>query len=224
MKEIQREGISADKVISDFMKEFNISKEDISYTIIDKGSKGVLSLVGIKPAIVKFFIPEEEDILKRFIDGLLKRMNVEYQEIDLSYKDNYYYLHVKGVDNPGFLIGKEGKMLISIQHFLNKLLENGEDERNRVILNIDNYRAQHEERLQKKIDQIVKKVKKREKSITLEPMNASDRRIIYRYLENDDEVRTMTIGKGDVKRIVIYPAGNEDQRRPEKHRKLNDSK
>jgi len=217
MKEIQREGISTEKVINDFMKEFNISKEDISYTVINKGSKGVLSLVGVKPAVVKFFIPEEEDILKRFIDGLLKRMYVEYKEIDMSFKDNYYYIHVKGVDNPGFLIGKEGKMLISIQHLLNKLLENGEDERNRVILNIDNYRAQHEERLQKKINLIKKKVIKREKSITLEPMNASDRRIIYRYLENDEEVKTMTIGKGDVKRIVIYPAGNDSRRKADKN-------
>lgn len=218
MKEIQREGISPKKVISDFLQEFNLQKEDISYTILEKGSRGLLSLVGMKQAVVKFLIPEEEDILRRFLIGLLERMKVQYNEIEINLEDNYYYIHIKGVDNPGFLIGKEGKMLISIQHLLNKLLENGEDERNRVILNIDNYRAAHEERIQKKIDQIVKKVIKREKSITLEPMNASDRRIIYRYLEKDDQVKTMTIGKGDIKRVVIYPAGNETGRRSERSR------
>ncbi len=218
MKEIQREGVTPEKVISDFLEEFNLQLEDINYTIIDKGSRGLFNLVATKPAIVKFLIPEEEDILKRFLDGLLKRMNVEYQEMAVKFEDNYYYLHVKGVDNPGFLIGKEGKMLNSIQHLLNKLLENGDDERNRVILNIDNYRAAHEDRLHKKLSQIVSKVKKREKSITLEPMNASDRRIVYRYLEKDVEIRTMTIGKGDIKRVVIYPAGKETAPRTERRR------
>jgi len=221
MKEIQREGTSPEKIIKDFLKEFNLQKDDISYTVIEKGSRGLFSIIGQKQAVVKFMIPEEEDMLKRFLDGLLNRMNIEFKKLDVNYKDNYYYISVTGVDNPGFMIGKEGKMLNSIQHLLNRVLENGEDERSRVILDIDNYREAHEKRLIRKITQIVKKVKSRDKSITLEPMNASDRRIIYRFLDKNPEITTMTIGKGDSKRIVLYPAretNNKVQKQPRPQR------
>ena len=231
MKEIQREGTSPEKVIKEFLKEFNLQKEDISYTVIEKGSRGLFNLVGQKQAIVKFMIPEEEDMLRRFLDGLLCRMDIEFKNMDVSYKDNYYYISVSGLDNPGFIIGKEGKMLNSIQHLLNRVLENGDEERSRVILDVDNYRETHEKRLQSKISQIVKKIKKREKSITLEPMSASDRRIVYRFLDKEPDFTTMTIGKGDSKRIVIYPANDTDKKvqeqpRPQqkRHRKpQNDS-
>src|SRR5690554_1157498 len=221
MKEIQREGTSPEKIIKDFLKEFNLQKDDISYTVIEKGSRGLFSIIGQKQAVVKFMIPEEEDMLKRFLDGLLNRMNIEFKKLDVNYKDNYYYISVTGVDNPGFMIGKEGKMLNSIQHLLNRVLENGEDERSRVILDIDNYREAHEKRLIRKITQIVKKVKSRDKSITLEPMNASDRCIIYRFLDKNPEITTMTIGKGDSKRIVLYPAretNNKVQKQPRPQR------
>jgi spoIIIJ-associated protein len=214
MKEIQREGRTLEKTIDEFLKEYNLQKEDVSFTIIEKGSRGLLNLLGKKPAVVKFMVPEEEDVLKSFLEGLLKRMDISCKEMDISYKDNYYYIHVKGVDKPGFLIGKEGRMLNSIQHLMNRVLENGNDERSRVILNIDNYRDLHEENLLKKLSLIVKKVKKRNKSITLEAMNASDRRIIYNQLEKDAQVRTMSIGKGEMKRIVVYPSESEIPAKP----------
>lgn len=212
MKEIQREGKSVETIIDSFLKEFNLSKEDINYSVLEKGSQGLIGLFGKKDASVKFFIPEEEDILKGFLGGLLTRMGAAYSSIEINYKDNYYYIHVKGSDKPGFLIGKEGRMLNSIQHLLNRILENGDDERSRVILDIDDYRAVHEERLQKKIAQIAKSVKKRNKSVTLESMNAANRRIVYRFLENDSQIKTMSIGKGDMKRIVIYPSGRDNSR------------
>ncbi len=219
MKEIQREGKTVEKTINDFMKEYNLQKDDISFKIIDKGSRGLLGFLAKKPAVIKFMFPEEEDILKSFMEELLRKMQVSYKSMEMSCNDNFYNIHVKGVDRPGFLIGKEGKMLNSIQHLLNRVLENESDERNRVILNVDNYREMHEKRLQKKLSLIVNKVIKREKSITLEGMNASDRRIVYRYLEKDPRVRTMSIGKGEIKRIVVYPAGGENSHEKQKNKK-----
>jgi spoIIIJ-associated protein len=45
--------------------------------------------------------------------------------------------------------------------------------------------------------------------ITLEPMSAYERRIIHLTLREDSLVVTQSIGEGDNRKVVIYPAGWE---------------
>ena len=214
MKELQREGTAPEQIINDFLKEFNLQRKDISYTIVDEGSKGFLSLFGKKQAVVKFHIKDEKETLLKFLKTLLKKMGVDHKSIDHKLSDGYHRIHIKGIDNPGYLIGKEGRMLFSIEHILNRIIESNDEIRNKVTLDIDGYKEKHAEMILKKVSQIVKKIRDRESSITLEPMNAADRKIVHNYLEKDEFVKTMSIGKGDLKRIVIYPISKEPELYP----------
>lgn len=212
MKTVQREGTTTEQIINDFLKEYNLKKEEVNYTIIESGSKGFLSIFGKKPAIVKFEIPEEKEVAIRFLENLLKKMDATFQSVDCKQKDSIYYLTIKENANPGFLIGKEGRMLNSIEHLLNRLLENNKREQNKVVLNVNTYREDREELLLQKVKQVVRKVQERKTSITLEPMNSADRKIVHKYLEEDKDVKTMSIGKGELKRIVLYPITDEPQK------------
>ena len=209
MRELQREGRSVSSIVQEFLQEFNLQKDDVNYTVIDKGSRGFLSLWGSRPAVVKFFAPEEKDILKQFIEGLLDKMDLTVTDIQITYHNFFYQVNLKGVSNPGFLIGKEGRMLNSVQHLLNRLIENGDDERNRVLLNVDNYREKREDMIRNKVRSVIKKVQTRGKSVTIDQMTAADRKIVYRHLEKEPDLKTMTIGKGELKKIVVYPVTEE---------------
>ena len=48
------------------------------------------------------------------------------------------------------------------------------------------------------------KVKKSGKSITLNPMNPYDRRIVHLALQGDKELKTISRGEGLYKKVVIY--------------------
>ena len=205
MKELQREGTAPEQIINDFLKEQNLQKEDVSYTIVDEGSKGFLSLFGRRPAVVSFKIKDEKETLLSFLRTLLKQMGVEYKSITHKKEGIYHRIHIQGVDNPGFLIGRDGRMVFSIEHLLNRTLEKDREKRGKVTLNVDNYKEKHEEIIIRKVQQITKRVVERESSITLEPMNAADRKTVHNFLEKDTQVKTMSIGKGDMRRIVIYP-------------------
>jgi spoIIIJ-associated protein len=209
MRELQREGKSVTKIIDDFLTEFGLQKEDVNYTVVDKGSKGFLSLWGTKDAVVKFFIPEEQDVLRQFLDGLLEKMDLEYQDMQVTQRNNHFNINIKGVDNPGFLIGKEGKMLNSIQHLLNRVMESSGGQQTKVFVNVDSYREKREDMIRSKVKSVVKKVQSRGKSVTVDQMNAADRRTAYRYLEKEPQLKTMTIGKGELKKIVVYPSTEE---------------
>jgi spoIIIJ-associated protein len=53
------------------------------------------------------------------------------------------------------------------------------------------------------------KVKKKKKPITIEAMNAHDRRIIHLTLKNDQSLETKSVGKGEMRKLVIHPVQSE---------------
>ena len=60
-------------------------------------------------------------------------------------------------------------------------------------------------------------------SETLEPMNPADRRLVHQYIEKQKELKTVTVGNGQNKRVVIMPQSEEvppqDAPRPRRSRR-----
>ncbi len=143
MQEIIKRGVSPKNIIKNFSTEHSIPIDCLKYVVEHKGSKGLFSLFGKKDSVVKFYLPEVEDIIKEYLKTLLGHLNVSYRKIDIKVDKNTYFTHVKGVDNPGFLIGKEGKMLSSIQHLLNKVIDDKDHKHDNVVFDVDSYRSRH---------------------------------------------------------------------------------
>jgi predicted RNA-binding protein Jag len=146
-------------ILATTLNQFNLTAEEIKYDVITKGSKGFLSIFGLKPAVVRFYMPEEKDIIRNFLEKLLEKMEINYNDIAITYHKNRYQVHITGTDNTGFLIGKEGKMLDSIQHLLNRVINTGRAERSLVILNVENYRNKKVDSIKREFGKVVSKVK-----------------------------------------------------------------
>lgn len=140
MREVIKRGDTPEKVIESFKKEQGLQDSELNYVIEHKGSKGFFALFGKKEAVVKFLMPDVKDSIKIYLQKLLKYLDVNYKEIEIEVDNYTYRTHIKGVDNPGFLIGKDGKMLASIQLLLNKVIDNKDRKRDNVVLDIDSYR------------------------------------------------------------------------------------
>ena len=98
----------------------------------------------------------------------------------------------------------------------------------RVIVDVEKYRERRKTALLGKVKNAAEKVKKRGKSITMEPLHAANRRIVHQFIERDKKVRTMTIGEGEFKRVVIFPASqnkpNPDIPKPENQQRTKQTK
>lgn len=207
MKIIEREGKSTPKIIEAFMKEFNLTLNDFKFEVIDKGTSSFLNLFGSKPAKIKFTLADSTESIQNFTEELLQKMNCSFGKVQTEIKDNTYLVKILNAKDPGHIIGKEAKLLDSIQHILNQMVNKQEKSNYRVRLDVDGYRGRRKEALVSKVKSIAEKVKTRNKSITLEPMHAANRRIVHRFIEKDNSVKTMTVGQGEFKRVVILPAG-----------------
>ena len=88
-----------------------------------------------------------------------------------------------------------------------------EDEKSldRIYLDANGYRERKEAAFLKQYLPQIKSAKAKGKPVTLEPMNASDRRIIHRFVEKDKALKTLTLGEGDMKRIVVFSANQSEK-------------
>lgn len=105
--------------------------------------------------------------------------------------------------NLGFLIGYRGETLYAFQNILSAIAGKNTENRVRVILDIEGYKSKREKALEDLADKLAKTVIKTHKSVTLEPMQAYERKIIHTRLQDNEKVETRSIGEEPRRKVVI---------------------
>lgn len=168
----------------------------------------------ITPSVPKEreLIPVSEEGMKKaeqlatdFITGLLEKMGVEGKVTTLPQVEcDQLRLEISGPDM-GPIIGRRGDTLDAIQYLASLVLNNGLDEHVRLSVNTENYREKRAESLERLARKMAMKVVKSHRSMTLEPMNPYERRIIHAALQDFNGVTTYSTGTEPGRRVVIAP-------------------
>ena len=146
--------------------------------------------------------PQTKEACEKFLTDVLKTMGMEVtltSEID---EDGSLSINMEG-DNMGILIGKRGQTLDSLQYLTNRVANKMQDGYVRVKLDTENYRLRRKETLENLAKNIAHKVKRTKRSVSLEPMNPYERRIIHSALQSDKYVSTHSEGEEPYRRVVV---------------------
>jgi len=79
-----------------------------------------------------------------------------------------------------------------------------------ISVDVEGYKKRRYQALQSFALQMAEQVHTNEKSFTLEPMSAYERRIIHLTLADNPDIVTESIGQGDSRRVVIMPSEYSD--------------
>ena len=109
----------------------------------------------------------------------------------------------EGFEDTGYLIGYRGEVLNSIQTIVTNVASKSTKEKVKVLVNIGKYREKREKDLQNLAQKIAGTVIKTRKEIVLEPMTAYERKIIHTKLQENDKVKTHSIGEEPYRKIVV---------------------
>ena len=171
----------------------------------------------ITPSVPKEreLIPVSEECMKKaeqlatdFVTGLLEKMGVEGTVTTLPQVEcDQLRLEISGPDM-GPIIGRRGDTLDAIQYLGSLVLNNALDEHVRLSVNTENYREKRAESLERLARKMAMKVVKSHRSMTLEPMNPYERRIIHAALQDFNGVTTYSTGTEPGRRVVIAPDNN----------------
>ena len=138
-----------------------------------------------------------------FLKQVFGAMNMEVT-IETSYDASERELAVNMTgDDMGILIGKRGQTLDSLQYLVSLVVNKESDGYLRVKLDTENYRSRRKETLETLARNIAYKVKRTRRSVSLEPMNPYERRIIHAALQNDKYVVTRSEGEDPFRHVVI---------------------
>ena len=129
-------------------------------------------------------------------------VNVDYNEAEKSMN-----IDLVGEDM-GMLIGKRGQTLDSLQYLVSLVANKETEEYIRVKVDTENYRERRKATLENLAKNMAHKVKRIRRSVSLEPMNPYERRIIHAALQDDKYVTTHSEGDEPYRRVVIAPKKN----------------
>lgn len=160
--------------------------------------------------------PEEDnyltDIARGIISDLLIKMRIEDARVEVYMGEAYgphnripIHVDIFG-DDLSILIGHRGETLEALQ-YISRLMLGKELERSvPLIIDVEGYRQRREQQIRRLTRRVADQVVQTNRSQSLEPMPANERRIAHLELQDDKEVYTESAGIGRHRKVVIYPS------------------
>lgn len=194
---------TVDDCITAACQKLSITSDKLDYVVVEEGSTGFLGLKS-KPAVIKAKVKDSvEDKVKSFLDDVFNAMNLEATvKIKYSETDRNMDIDIEG-DDMGVLIGKRGQTLDSLQYLASLVANKETDDYIRVKVDTENYRERRKETLENLAKNMAFKVKRTKRSVSLEPMNPYERRVIHSALQDDKFVTTHSEGEEPFRHVVI---------------------
>ncbi len=245
MRFVEMEGKSKEDAAEKAARELRVPVEEIGIEILSDSGRGFFGFVGGKKVKIRAWskresreelhdevlevqqavvaektAPKDEErtdraekareVLQGLISWLSEQATVEIRE-ETSER---ILLEIHG-DKTGLLIGKRGQTLDALQFLANKMVNRSGNSAKRIEVDMEQYRKRREQALRNMAVRLGQKVKKKKKPITIEAMNAHDRRIVHLTLKNDRALETKSVGKGEMRKLVIHPVNGGRSKRHE---------
>lgn len=190
-----------------------VENKSVNFEVIQLPTKKAFGIFGGKEAIVRAYVDMEDtpDIkAENYIRSILASMGVESFKIDKKTFNNGVEFDLNGEDL-GFLVGKRGETLDSLQYLAGLVANDKHEGYYRVNINIGNFRDARKKSLEKLARNMAARAIRNRRSYALEPMNPYERKIIHREVQKIDGVCSWSEGR-DLGRYVII-SGRPQQRR-----------
>ena len=168
--------------------------------------------VAVEESVKKAVIPGKEISAEDFLKDVFKAMDMVVDiKVTENKEEKTMDIELSG-EEMGVLIGKRGQTLDSLQYLVSLVVNKYSDEYIRVKIDTENYRERRKETLENLARNIAYKVKRTRKTVSLEPMNPYERRVIHSALQNDRYVTTHSEGEEPYRRVVVTLKDNHHHR------------
>jgi spoIIIJ-associated protein len=150
---------------------------------------------------------EAEDpaaVLQELLDEIVDSLGLDV-EIGIAASEETITGHVVG-DDVGLFIGRRGQTIDAVQHLAQRIVFRGGSPGARVVIDADGYRERRGETLRSLALDAAEDALRSGEAIELDPMPASERRIVHEYLRDRDDVTTHSEGEEPERYLVVAPS------------------
>ena len=212
-QEITVTGKTVEAAIAAGAAELGVDVSAVTHEVLEAPKKGFLGF-GETPAKVKVvYTASPEMTALTFVRTVLSDMGITADATISAVPGSKreFLINIVG-EEASALIGHHGETLDSLQYLTNlaanRREEDEESNYTRISVDIENYRAKREDTLRRLARRMADKALKYRRNVTLEPMNAYERRIIHSEVQNIAGVSTHSVGVDNNRRVVITCEGS----------------
>ena len=200
--------------VNEGAEKLGVSSSAVTYEVIEAPKKGFLGF-GETPATVKVsYVSSPEMTALSFVKTMIRDMDI-IADATISVipgSKRAFLINITG-EEASVLIGHHGDTLDSLQYLTNlaanRREEDDESNYTRITVDVENYRAKREDTLRRLARRMADKALRYRKNVTLEPMNAYERRIIHSEIQGISGVTTNSVGADNNRRVVISLDGED---------------
>lgn len=148
-------------------------------------------------------LDDEADAAADFVEGLLDAMDLP-GHLKIRILDEEDQAEVEVIDvGGGALIGRRGQTLEAIQELLRSAMQREFQQRSRVKVDVEGYRARRLEKLLEKAEDAIEDALDTGEAQRLEPMDVFERKAVHRLVGAREGVASRSQGREPGRRVVI---------------------
>ncbi len=211
---LEHEAKSRPEAEEQSLEILGLAHGDVKFEVV-KGS-AIGRILKSEPVILRTIARSEpishEALARGVLMTLLHKMGTEARILQVGEEETNLYIEIEA-DDSGFIIGKHGRTLDTIQYLLNLVVSMNERNGPRIILDVSGYRKRRKKNLEAIVSRMADRVHQTGRPLALDSMNPYERRQVHIFLENDNRVYTSSMGEGVYKRVRIIPQNSGRSRR-----------
>jgi len=152
---------------------------------------------------------DQQEIIKKTLENIFNHTACTLSKIEISLENGMLWCMIETPDSR-FMIGREGETLRSLNHLVRKIVEkaSGQEEIANIFVDINGYQKKRFDSLKNIAHMMAERAKYFKSNIEVDPMPASERRIIHMFLEGIPDIKTESEGYGPNRRVVIKYTGD----------------
>jgi spoIIIJ-associated protein len=150
----------------------------------------------------------EEDpvaVLRELLEEIVDSMGLDV-DVQIEQSEGVLRGSVEGED-VGLFIGRRGQTIDAVQHLAQRIVFRGGAPDARVVIDADGYRERRAEALRSEALDAAEESLRTGEAVELDPMPASERRIVHEYLRERGDVETHSEGEEPERYLVVEPSG-----------------
>lgn len=215
MNSIEKTGKTVEEAKENVLKELNIDNLDkLKWEILEEPTSGIFG-IGTKEAKVRAVVKDKTEKksesessavdvkAKEVLNQIIKYLGIQVDFKEQKEEDRIT-IDITGSDI-GILIGKRGQTLKALQFLINIIINKSAQTHQYVLLDAEGYRAKREQALKDLASKLALNAVKENRDVFLDPMSASERRIIHVALADHPEAETHSLGEEPFRKVVISP-------------------
>lgn len=136
------------------------------------------------------------------IQAAMESAELDIEPVVTGQRDHYVHINLIGPDASRFA----GSQIDALQEVVNTILSRQQDAHVRVVLDAGGYREARAEKLRQLATDLAREVVETGQEAVLDPLPASERRVIHLTLKELPGVATYSEGEGSERHIIITPA------------------